>query len=357
VNSSANNPSSRGNAERAVGQVKILLKKLLATASSNSLNWELLPYLVSKLMNHTVCVQTGFKPAEMIFGQDKMSQAFFDREKLLPAHHTVSQNKESIKSLTENLREMSKMAQESLIQLRQENHEKVNRTRIDKPFKVNDIVFVLDRYILPGNSRPLKTKFYPSPFVVLKPYFTTCLVRRLADNFTALYSMDDLKLYKGTDPIFSTLPPEVNKVLLHDFRDLVDSDFLTILKHDPLNIPTGLPLIDTVAPKPPNDQEIFSKIEPVQYVQDEFAPDDIFLPLQDSAPARKPPDPDVPDHDAEEDGAPEDIVEYPLRPMTRSRTANEKKYVENKIINKELSPLPTDNLFLEPIAENDENLD
>jgi hypothetical protein len=138
---------------------------------------------------------------------------------------------------------------------------------------------------------------------------------------------------------------------------LVDSDFLTILKHDPLNIPTGLPLIDTVEPKPPNDQEIFSKIEPVQYVQDEFAPDDIFLPLQESTPARKPPDPDVPDHDAEEDGAPEDIVEYPLRPMTRSKTANEKKIVENKNINKELSPLPTDNLFLEPIAENDENLD
>jgi hypothetical protein len=43
--------------------------------------------------------------------------------------------------------------------------------------------------------------------------------------------------------------------------------------------------------------------------------------------------------------------------MTRSRTANEKKNVEHKFINKELSPLPTDNLFLEPIAENDENLD
>ena len=63
VNASANNPSSRGKAERAVGQVKLLMKKFLTSASSESLNWDLLPFLVSKFMNHTVSVQTGFKPA------------------------------------------------------------------------------------------------------------------------------------------------------------------------------------------------------------------------------------------------------------------------------------------------------
>jgi hypothetical protein len=49
INSSANNPSSRGKAEKAVGQVKILMKKLLAHASSDTLNWDMLPFLVSKL--------------------------------------------------------------------------------------------------------------------------------------------------------------------------------------------------------------------------------------------------------------------------------------------------------------------
>jgi transposase InsO family protein len=196
VNASANNPSSRGKAEKAVGQIKLLMKKFLSSASSNTLNWDLLPFLASKLMNHTVNLQTGFKPAEMIFGRDKMAQAFFEREKILPVHHSMLHNKESIDKLSQELRMMSKTAQENLIQLRRENHEKINKTRIDKPFKQNDIVFVLDRYNLPGNTRPLKSKFYPSPYVVVKPYFTTCLVRRLADNFTALYSMDDLKLYK-----------------------------------------------------------------------------------------------------------------------------------------------------------------
>ena len=76
VNASALNPSSQGKAERAVGQVKLLMKKLLATASSDSLNWELLPFLVSKIMNHTVTPRTGFKPVEMIFGKDNMAQSF-----------------------------------------------------------------------------------------------------------------------------------------------------------------------------------------------------------------------------------------------------------------------------------------
>ena len=37
---------------------------------------------------------------------------------------------------------------------------------------------------------------------------------------------------------------------------MIDTDFKTILKHDPLDIPTGIPLIDTVDPKIPDESEI-----------------------------------------------------------------------------------------------------
>jgi hypothetical protein len=254
-------------------------------------------------MNHTVSVQTGFKPAEMIFGKDNMSQAFFEREKLLPVHHSVIQNKEHVLKLSTELKNMAKSAQENLIQLRHESHEKTNKNRIDKPFKVNDIVFVLDRYNLPGNARPLKSKFYPSPYVVVKPYFTTCLVRRLADNFTALYSMDDLKLYKGTDPIFATLPVQVNKVLLHNFQDLIESDFLTLLKYDPLDIPKGIQLLDTVDPHEADTSNIFTPIQPVK---DEFHPEndnspEQFFEVPDPHPRQRVVDEPVGDDDGEED--------------------------------------------------------
>jgi hypothetical protein len=271
----------------------------------------------------------------MIFGRDKMARAFFEREKLLPVHHSMLQNKESIDKLSQELRIMSKTAQENLIQLRRENHEKINKTRIDKPFKQNDIVFVLDRYNLPGNTRPLKSKFYPSPYVVLKPYFTTCLVRRLADNFTALYSMDDLKLYKKTDPLFSSLPPEVNKVLLHDFQDLIVSDYLTLLKHDPLDVPTGIPLIDTVDPHKLDDTEIFT---PIQQIKDEFHPEN-----PDDSPGKvsisdPPPQAHVEDVGGEDDGD----EEPPVRagPVTRACAATLQTAAETENKKKIHSPDP-----------------
>jgi hypothetical protein len=66
--------------------------------------------------------------------------------------------------------------------------------RIDKKlrFKAGDIVFALDRYNLPGNSRPSKTTFLPSPYVVIAPYFTTTLIERLADKFRTFLSNDDI---------------------------------------------------------------------------------------------------------------------------------------------------------------------
>jgi hypothetical protein len=174
---------------------------------------------------------------------------------------------------------MSLKAKEELIELRQITHEKVNKNRIDKHFKPNDIVFILDRYNLVGNTRPLKTKYYPSPYVVLKPYFTTCLVKRLADGYTSLYSMDDLKKYQGTDPIFSTLPPQVNKVLLHDFRDLIDTDFKIILQHDPLDLPTGIPLVDTVDPHMPDNSEIFTDKDKDKHLRYEIVTEEQDLPI------------------------------------------------------------------------------
>mgnify|MGYP003335260423 FL=1 len=260
INSSANNPSSRGKAERAVQQVKTLMKKMLAVASSDTLNWELLPYLVSKTMNHTVTPRTGFKPAEMIFGRENMAESFLDREKILPIHHTVTNSKTQINRVTEEIRKMTDEAREKLIELRQIRHEEKNKNRIKREFKVGDICFCLDRYRLEGNTRPLRTKFFPSPYVILKVYFTTCLIRRLADSFVTLYSMDDLKVYKGVDPMFSSLPPEVNKVLLNKFEDLIDSDFKTILKFDPLDIPDGIQLLDTVDPKLPDEDLIFEPL-------------------------------------------------------------------------------------------------
>jgi hypothetical protein len=68
----------------------------------------------------------------------------------------------------------------------------------------------------------------------------------VADNFRALYSNNDLKKYKETDPLYKDLPEPVKKVLLGKFQDFLNEDLKVILKYDPLDIPTGIDLKDTV---------------------------------------------------------------------------------------------------------------
>ena len=147
-----------------------------------------------------------------------------------------------IQQISDEIKEMVKIASENITALRAQQNDRVNRTRTHKEFKKDDIVFVLDRSIVEGNPQVLRTKFSPSPYVVVNPSFTTTVVRRLADGFQALYGNNDLKLYKKFDPEFNNLPKEVQKVLMFDFKDFIAEDFSVLTKHDNLSLPTSLDL-------------------------------------------------------------------------------------------------------------------
>jgi hypothetical protein len=125
----------------------------------------------------------------------------------------------------------------------------VNKNRIEKVFKPNDIVFVLDRTYIEGNPRVLRTTLNPSPYVILRPLFKTSLVMRIADRYTTLYNNEDLKLFQGNSPLFQTLPPEVLKALLYKFGDLMENEFNTITKFDPLRVPDAVQLFEPDVPK------------------------------------------------------------------------------------------------------------
>jgi dUTPase len=251
INSSAQNPSARGKAERAVGTVKLILKKMLATASSKTLNWEMLPFLITKIYNHTITPRTGFKPIEMIMGQGKNSVAFFEKETLTPVHHSIANVKQSVELLTNTIEKMTDIAKVNMNAIKIEMNNRENKNRINKLFNKGDIVYALDRYMLPGNTRPLKTKYYPSPCVVIKPMHTTTLIQRIADGFRALYSNNDIKKLRDTDENFKILPEQVQNILINDFKNMLDSDFKIITQHDELNIPEGVILYDTIDPEKP----------------------------------------------------------------------------------------------------------
>ena len=137
---------------------------------------------------------------------------------------------------------------------------------------------------MPGNSRPLHTKLQASPYIVVRPLWTTTLVKRLADGFTTLYSNDDLKKYHGGSPLFSDLPVEISKVLLHSFTDLLASDLTTITKYDNLDLPKGIQLYDPVSQSEEVQKDIeqhdkeniplFTKNDKVtSKIKDEFSPE------------------------------------------------------------------------------------
>ena len=249
INTSAINPSARGMAESEVNLVKTMMKKYLATNSSDSYNWDQLAYICTKAINYSKNPITGIKPAQMMFGKDDEGPSFLSSNIMAPPHHAVKTDKINIEQITKEVSEMTQFAIDKITQNRILAHERVNKNRITKNWSPGDIVFVLDRQNIPGNTRPLKLRFNPSPYVVVRCLYSTSLIKRLADSYPALYANDDLKRYDGADSLFNTLPPEITRVLLHKFRDFLTEDFCTIAKFDNFEIPKGITLFDPVSEK------------------------------------------------------------------------------------------------------------
>jgi hypothetical protein len=244
IASASLHPSGRGQVERTVGLVKRLLKKFLATNKKQDLNWELLPICVSKAYNNIISPKTNFRPVEMVFGSEG-GRLMTDIDSYAPPHYLVKNNATYIKELNKKIQEITKEATKNIIDIRAQRVEHLNKSRISSTFKVGDYVFSLDTTRVPGSSRVLKTTINPSPYIVVRPLYTTTLVRRLADGFTTLYPNKMLKLYVPQDEPFKDLPDLVKRVLLNQFQDLLEQDMSDLTKADPLNLPNGVALFQS----------------------------------------------------------------------------------------------------------------
>ena len=274
---SALHPQGRGKIEKLVGIIKMMMKRILAT--KEDYNWENLPYICAKAYNSSISPRTGFRPDAMLFGTDNICKSFPEVE-IAPPHFLVKNNKIHLESISKDIRSSALIAKEKLSEIRLAIQEKVNKTRIEPIFKVNDIVFNLDTRKIPGATRPLKLKLSNSPFVVLKVLPVTCLVKRLSDGFTALYAKDDLKIYNKVSPLFRDLPIEIKHALIYSFEDFLSTDFSTIAKYDDLDLPNGIPLMDKelldqkLVTDPDMEDDIKNDIEDIKYVEKEEMDDD-----------------------------------------------------------------------------------
>jgi hypothetical protein len=252
LHSASLHPAGRGQIERMVRTVKEMMKKLLATRKD--LNWEYIPFIVAKILNNSICPKTGFSPSSMVFGKDGAGLSFLDLDRLSIPHHLVKNNLQMVESKSQEIAEMTRIATEKLTELRILQNEKKNEHRVIKDFKEGDYVFCEFYPSVQGASRPLKTKLNPSPFIVVRSFYTTVLLRRLADGFLTMYHKDAVKKYDKTSPLFNMLPKEVTRVLLYKFSELLESDLKTLIAVDNLDPPNGLQLFEEDEPLvTPND--------------------------------------------------------------------------------------------------------
>ena len=111
-----------------------------------------------------------------------------------------------------------------------DRNERLNKNKRKSNFQKNDIVFAIDTKIIPGNPRPLRSKYFKSPLLVIDPLFSTTLVRRISDGVEFLFHNSHLKLYKKLDNFFSDLHPEVLNIINNENLNNISGKSLAIIQ-------------------------------------------------------------------------------------------------------------------------------
>jgi hypothetical protein len=254
IASAALHPAGRGMIERRVGLVKMMLKKILAT--SPTFNWEMIPFLLAKIHNATKDLTTNSSPSDMVFGSYRGDAPFMNAlAEQAPPHYLVKNNKTRIEQLTQEIRKLTEEAQQQIFAQKQKRNESLNKNRMENPLKVGDYVFHVDSSIVPGQNKSLRTRLSPSPYVVLKPLYSTTLVKRLADGLISLYKNVDLKKFDPNDTLYKDLSPIIKNVLRNKFEDLLANDFEDITREDKLPLTAPVPLGDIDELPPDNDEQ------------------------------------------------------------------------------------------------------
>ena len=237
----ATHPISNGLSESFVKKVKYILKKTLATFPE--FTWLDILAILTKQFNSTLNPLLNVTPLQILHGASSISaeKAITDRplNKIYPLLQNIKsqveeRQKESLK-LTEFIRN-------EIHQNKIKTTQTLNQNRTHPNFHVGQFVFIKDKTITPGTTRPLKTTYKDDPCVILNAKHTTALVRRLGDGYMTVYGYNDMKAFNALDPEFSHLPQSVKDVLLHKYQDFTTNHYKTIRKYATLDLPENEPL-------------------------------------------------------------------------------------------------------------------
>ena len=229
IYSSAYSPLSHGSIEVMVKVFKQAMRKYLSIESN--FNWSLMAPVVAHLHNSSKIVKSQYSPYEILFGQNThLSSGYLDQPNLPKLHPTVQSHRLSLEKKNENLKKILHEVHDRIIKERDVRIEKRNRTRVNREFVVGDFVFIKDRSITIGSTKPLRTKFYAIPFIILYVKPATVLIQRLSDGLILNRHKNDIKKYIKFSEEFNNLPPEVLKICQQEIYEITNQQLENLLK-------------------------------------------------------------------------------------------------------------------------------
>ena len=226
-------PSHNGLAEVTVRYFKKALKKYLATRED--MNW--LPFvpIITKVHNLTRASKTAHTPLQLLFGNSEHTQSPWS-EKLLPEHKLLSNTKVAIENANVERENMVRFAKNVIEAEDKKLKAKLNKRRTLRKFKVGQIVYTLDRRVLPGNTRSLSTLYSPDLFVVLKPMISSSIIQKICDGMRFYYKNNDIKPYHPHSNDIS-IPGELKPYLSIPVEDWEEEVFALVRKYSQFQLP------------------------------------------------------------------------------------------------------------------------
>ncbi len=235
IYSSAYSPLSHGSIEVMVRVFKTSMRKYLST--EKDLNWSLMAPVIAHIHNSSKIVKSKYSPYEIIFGQDNhLSTGYLDQQRLPVLHPAIQKEKEALERKNKNLKNIMSEVKQRIEKERDVRIEKGNRTRVRREFVVGDIAFVKDRSQTAGSTKPLRTRFYLEPFVILYIKPTTVLIQRLSDGLILNRHKNDIKKYIEFSEDFQHLPNEVLRICQQETYNITSEQLEDLLKVEDLDI-------------------------------------------------------------------------------------------------------------------------
>ena len=234
VYSSAFASYSHGGAERIIKSAKLIFKKILT--AEPTYNWTILASIASQIYNSTKIPKSGFSPSEILYGPNThMSKNFLSKD--FPTIHPFLKNKEEgLKQQHDLIQNIWEENKNNITYERDTRIEKLNKNRILIPLEEGDIVFVKDQSKLTGGSKPLKSYYHHSPFIVLHVRPASAVIKRISDSLVLKRNRGQLKKYKNIPQEFKdVLPAPVLRICEQEDFNIKQTDIDALIKEEALD--------------------------------------------------------------------------------------------------------------------------